>query len=190
MDFIADDLINFLNEDDPPNPPSPTTSWVSNTSDYSSGSSTKDFLDNNNQINNTVSPVTTEAPLAKRPKTIVLPQKDFKELMEKIKNGSTDLKTELGCKRVVIKRTYSDAKAPAPPKIAPAAGEIIKPPSPLLIEPRQQPSLVIDERSLKRQMRMAKNRESASISRKRKKDYLSSLEKENMELKQVGLSFR
>lgn len=186
--FNADDLINFLNDvpQQFPNPPSPSTSWVSNTSDYSSGSSIE-----NNSVGSVVK---TEPPPVKKPKkTIVLPQRDFKALMEKIKNGTSDLQTELGCKKLTIKRTFSkvDPAAGPLPKIAPVSisREIVKPPSPILVEPTYPSSpMMIDERFLKRQQRMMKNRESASISRKRKKDYLSSLEKENMELKQVGLS--
>lgn len=203
LDFNADDLINFLSDGPLPNPPSPSTSLVSNTSDYSSGSSTtKDFPDvsNSQSSNSSDSSVKTETPPKKKPKTIILPQKEFKALMEKIKNGSTDLKTELGCKKLTIKRMYNQVTTPtrAPPsKIAhPTAMEVQpvpkepEPPLPKIVVKREPPhhlsiESIIDERVLKRQQRMMKNRESASISRKRRKDYLSSLEKENMELKQV-----
>lgn len=204
LDFNADDLISFLNDVPLPNPPSPSTSLVSNTSDYSSGSSTKDFPDSSNSQSSNSSfsaATTTETPPKKKPKTIILPQKEFKALMEKIKNGSTDLKTELGCKKVTIKRTYNKVNPEAPPpKIAaPVAMEVqhipierTQPEAPPKVVVKREPqhvpmsqNIMIDERLLKRQQRMMRNRESASISRKRRKDYLSSLEKENMELKQV-----
>lgn len=54
----------------------------------------------------------------------------------------------------------------------------------------------IDERTLKKQMRMIKNRESACLSRKKKKEYVSTLEarlmdlnKENQELRSVNWDF-
>uniref|UniRef100_T1GM90 BZIP domain-containing protein n=1 Tax=Megaselia scalaris TaxID=36166 RepID=T1GM90_MEGSC len=185
LDFNADDLLNFLDDQQAhfPNPPSPSTSWISNTSDYSSGSSTKDFPENSESK----IPEKTDPPPIKKPKTIILPQKDFKALMAKIKNGTTDLKTELGSKRITIKKTVP---ASALPKIAPSEA----PPKPAPVAPLPisllESNMIIDEKVLKRQQRMMKNRESASLSRKRKKDEMSRLEEENIKLKQENSSLR
>lgn len=193
INLFDDDFLKFLNDATLPNPPSPTTSLISNTSDYSSGSSTKDFPDTTSQCSSSSFPVKTETITKKKPRTIVLPQKDFKALMERIKNGSTDFKTEFGCKQVAIKRTNSQGIPVVPAakikiKTPDVATVQMTKPSHLPLEPTRLPPTVIDEKILKRQQRMMKNRESASISRRKRKDYLSLLEKENMELKQVSQS--
>lgn len=186
-DNNAEEFLQELNNVQFPHPVSP-----SNTSDYSSGSSTKDFHDNNSEsnISDPGFPVKTQTITKKKPKTIIIPQKDFKALMERIKNGSTDLKTEFGCKQLMIKRVNCKTipVVPAPKMTKEEIPEQIvnsHPPKRFFQSILPQSSSIIDEKTLKRQQRMIKNRESATVSRKRKKDYLSSLEQENMELKQV-----
>lgn len=146
------------------------------------------------------------------PKRIILSENDYKALMLKCKsqqNPATD-------KRILKIVAAASASAPASvPASAPLQSQLqqqnstnTKMASSININtqtaiqlneqsanqrPKQKsPHVEIDERTLKKQLRMIKNRESACLSRKKKKEYVTTLEaklmevsKENQNLKSV-----
>lgn len=140
-----------------------------------------------------------------KPKTIVLSANDYKALMAKCKNPLTPNGEST---KITIKTTTSNATTqPANFNKVPLISADIKPitfntnerlPLPPMAKPiaAKLPKAEVDDRVVKKQMRMIKNRESACMSRKKKKEYVTSLEnrisdlsKENQQLKSVSRSF-
>lgn len=145
-----------------------------------------------------------------KPKTIVLTASDYKALMLKCKTQLTEKKndeiTPLTLKMnpiipnttttTVVDNPSKILSVPMTPTIGTKIGDL-----PSIKVGRMNISSVaklsvikhdIDDRALKKQMRMIKNRESACLSRKKKKDYVTSLEAcisdlsiENQQLKSV-----
>ncbi|KAJ6633065.1 Cyclic AMP-dependent transcription factor ATF-6 alpha [Pseudolycoriella hygida] len=124
-------------------------------------------------------PVAVDKDLIKtNAKTIVLSPDDYRAFVQK-------RKSELGTKPVVIKNlspttTVTNGKVSPPTQLSPASIHVLNP----LIKHE------MNEKILKKQQRMIKNRESACLSRKKKKEYVTSLEsqitclsKENQKLK-------
>lgn len=122
------------------------------------------------------------------PKTIVLSSNDFKAFIQK-------QKTEPDVKPVIIKTTPV-ATMNTNTKVS---SQIYAQTKPLTTQSVMHHPLIkqeINEKLLKKQQRMIKNRESACLSRKKKKDYVTSLEvqistlsKENQKLKTVTCFF-
>lgn len=126
-------------------------------------------------------------------KTIVLTAKDYQALVRNMKNQKNN-------GTILIKATPASAFAVAAkdkpvlpkPVVKPAAApppvvSVPTPPAPVVIPP--PPKLVsngssVDDRAFKRHQRMIKNRESAFLSRVRKKEYVTSLEQQIDNLQQ------
>uniref|UniRef100_A0A1Q3FGC8 Putative bzip transcription factor atf6 n=1 Tax=Culex tarsalis TaxID=7177 RepID=A0A1Q3FGC8_CULTA len=127
-------------------------------------------------------------------KTIVLTAKDYQALVRNIKNQNSN-------GTILIKATPASAFAvaakdkpvqpkpaivpqqvePAPVVVAaPAPPQPVVPPPPKLVSNGSS----VDDRALKRHQRMIKNRESAFLSRVRKKEYVTSLEQQIDNLQQ------
>lgn len=149
-----------------------------------------------------------------KPKTIVLSVSDYKALMLKCKSQPTakaadkitplTLKTSSNVPIVATAAANKNSNTMLSASKVPAMTAKVMPVDlqPIKIEGMNVSSgpkvngikLEIDDRTLKKQMRMIKNRESACLSRKKKKDYVTSLEarisdllKENQQLKSVSL---
>ncbi|KAL7737505.1 hypothetical protein ACLKA6_007637 [Drosophila palustris] len=144
-------------------------------------------------------------------KTIFLSSNDYKALMQKMNlHGSKGAKINGSVKtqipKIVVKtgnavRTANLNNPNSPPNLLKNQISTLNRDTPTSIREPDSSSYkcrnIIDEKMYKRQQRMIKNRESASLSRKKKKEYvvsletrINNLEKENYTLKGENVSLR
>ena len=132
-------------------------------------------------------PMVQSPPVQMQPKTLILPPEDFEKLMRNLKANKQPPSIQTVVQPAAVATSVRRVSVPAPAAPMPVvkAKPIVPATAPKQIATFCLPSnQLIDEKTLRKQQRLIKNRESANLSRKKKKDFVDSLQEQIQQLGQ------